>query len=66
MATRGMLFCKFEVSIEAGSLRARVWGQQVDVEKHQPSVEIKGATYSDLKVGCDKDGKWVAQCIVDV
>ena len=66
MSTRGMLFCKFEVRIEANRLRARVWGQQVDVEKHQPSVEVKGAAYTALAVTCDENGKWVAQCVVDV
>ncbi|MFC1677146.1 archease [Planctomycetota bacterium] len=66
MSTWGMLFCKFEVSIEADHLRAKVWGQQVDVEIHQPSVEVKGATYTALSVTCDKDGKWIAQCVVDV
>ncbi len=66
MSIRGMLFSKFKVSIEADRLRARVWGQQVDVEIHQPAVEIKGATYTALSVACDKNGRWVAQCVVDV
>jgi SHS2 domain-containing protein len=65
MWTRRVLFARFAVSIERGRLRASVWGQRVDVEKHQPAVEIKGATYTELKVEQRADG-WMAQCVVDV
>jgi len=65
MWTRRVLFARFAVSIEAGRLKASAWGQRVDVEKHQPAVEIKGATYTELKVEQRADG-WMAQCVVDV
>jgi SHS2 domain-containing protein len=38
----------------------------VDVARHQPAVEIKGATYTELKVGRTDNGLWFAQCVVDV
>jgi SHS2 domain-containing protein len=66
MATRNMLFSRFEVEPVEGGLRARAWGEQVDIEKHEPAVEVKAATYMDLKVEKDHDGNWLAQCIVDV
>jgi SHS2 domain-containing protein len=66
MATRDMLFSRFEVEPLEGGLRARAWGERVDVEKHQPAVEVKAATYADLKVEQDREGTWLAQCIVDV
>lgn len=66
MATRGMLFGRFEVHTENGTLRAKAWGEAVDRKKHQPAVEVKGATYTDLHVGRDANGAWVAQCVVDV
>jgi tRNA nucleotidyltransferase (CCA-adding enzyme) len=66
MATRDMLFGKFEVEPLDGGIRARAWGERVDVEKHEPAVEVKAATYADLKVERDSDGNWLAQCIVDV
>jgi len=66
MATRGLLFGRFEVEIEDGRLRAMAWGEPVQVGKHQPAVEVKGATYTALKVGRDDHGRWVAQCVVDV
>lgn len=65
MATRKMLFSRFEVSIEDGLLKARVWGQPINVKRHQPAVEIKGATYTELAI-YQSQGQWVAQCVVDV
>jgi tRNA nucleotidyltransferase (CCA-adding enzyme) len=66
MATRSMLFSRFAVEIDAGRLRARAWGEAVEVERHRPAVEVKGATYTSLRVGQEPDGRWVAQCVVDV
>ena len=64
-ATRKMLFSRFEVNIEDGQLSARAWGEPINIARHQPAVEIKGATYTELKVYQDQD-QWIAQCIVDV
>lgn len=66
MGTRGMLFSRFKVNIEAGQFCAKAWGEKIDVKKHSPAVEVKAATYSDLKVRQDENGNWTAQCIVDV
>jgi SHS2 domain-containing protein len=66
MATREMLFGRFEVRIEDDHLTARAWGEAVDVERHGPAVEIKGATYTALRVFLDEAGWWHAQCVVDV
>ena len=66
MATRHMLFSRFEVVIEDGKLAGTLWGEPVDVARHQPAVEVKGATYTELKVSQDLSGMWVAQCVVDV
>ena len=65
MATRKMLFAKFEVTIERGKLTATVYGEAIDMQRHQPAVEIKGATYTELDVHREND-QWVAQCVVDV
>ncbi len=66
MATRQMLFQRFEVHIEGSQLQARAWGETVDVARHQPAVEVKGATYTSLEVRQEPDGTWCAQCVVDV
>ena len=66
MATRQMLFRDFHVDINGDVLRAEVHGERVDVRHHEPAVELKGATMTELKVGRGKDGRWIAQCVVDV
>jgi tRNA nucleotidyltransferase (CCA-adding enzyme) len=66
MATRHMLFSRYEVHLEGTQLRARAWGEGVDMARHQPAVEVKGATYTELRVFQDAQGLWHAQCVVDV
>ena len=66
MATRNMLFSRFEVQLEGKCLAAQVWGEALEVARHRPAVEIKGATYTALKVARQPDGSWLAQCVVDV
>ena len=66
MATRKMLFSKFEVKTSGRQLTAKAGGEKLDLDRHKPVVEIKGATYSDLKVRRNEYGTWVAQCIVDI
>jgi SHS2 domain-containing protein len=66
MGTRAMLFSRFEIEPIEGGIRAKAWGEPVDVQKHEPAVEVKAATYADLKVQRDDSGYWLAQCIVDV
>jgi SHS2 domain-containing protein len=66
MDTRRMLFRRFEIEAVPGGLKAKAWGEAVEVARHEPAVEVKAATYGDLKVQRQDDGTWVAQCIVDV
>ncbi len=66
MATRGMLFGRFAVIIEDSRLSGRAWGEPVDVDRHRPAAEVKGATYTALQVSRRADGQWLAQCVVDV
>lgn len=66
MATRKMLFSRFEVRLKGKHLSATAWGEALDVARHHPAVEVKGATYTALKVAQQADGDWLAQCVVDV
>ena len=65
MATRNMLFGRFEVMLRDHVLEAKAWGEPLDRARHRPAVEVKGATYTALSVAQRDDGLWVAQCIVD-
>ena len=65
MATRWAVFARYEVRIAGERLRATAFGEPVDVERHQPAVEVKGATWTGLRVAREGEG-WVAECVVDV
>jgi tRNA nucleotidyltransferase (CCA-adding enzyme) len=65
MAVGAMLFGDFAVEIEGRQLRATAYGEPVDIDRHEPAVEIKGATLTALQVAEGPDG-WRAQCVVDV
>lgn len=66
MATRRMLFARFAVTVEGDRLRGRAWGEGVDIARHRPAVEVKGATYTQLAVKQEPNGLWTARCVVDV
>ena len=66
MDIRKMLFSRFEVGIKNHKLKAKVWGEKANPDKHEFAVEVKAATFMELKVFQDKQNHWVAQCVVDV
>ncbi|RPI64899.1 MAG: archease [Lysobacterales bacterium] len=66
MATRHLCFGRFTVRLDDHSLHGRAFGERVDSAKHELGVELKGATYTDLRVAREPNGLWVAQCVVDV
>ena len=61
-----LIFSKFKVKISNHHLQGEAWGEKIIQEKHQPAVEAKGATYSQLKVEKDDQGHWIAKCVIDV
>ena len=50
MATRNMLFGRFSVRIDGGRLTATAWGEPIEMARHSPAVEVKGATLTALEV----------------
>ena len=66
MATRNMLFRRFEVALGDHRLSATAWGERIDRARHRPAAEAKGATLTALEVAQAADGAWLAQCVVDV
>lgn len=65
-SVKGLLFGSFDVQLEGGRLRASAWGEPVDRVRHEPTVEVKGATFTALSVRNTSDRGWVAECVVDV
>jgi len=66
MDVKDLIFGKYEVKIHDGALSGKAWGESIQVEKHHPAVEVKGATYTALRVMQDENGLWIAECVVDV
>jgi tRNA nucleotidyltransferase (CCA-adding enzyme) len=65
MAVRGMLFRDFRVTLGNGQLTALARGEPIDPDRHAPRVEVKGATYTCLRVTREGE-RWLAQCVLDV
>jgi len=68
--TKRLVFGDFEVEIRGGAaepwrLAARARGEPFDAERHESTVQPKGATYTAVRVAPEA-GRWVAQCVVDV
>jgi SHS2 domain-containing protein len=66
MSALRMLFSSFEVTVAGNRLEAVMHGEKLDAARHEPSVEVKGATYFKLRVRQDEKGTWTAECVVDV
>jgi SHS2 domain-containing protein len=66
MSTERRIFGEYEVRIDGLELRARARGEIIDTLRHEPAVEVKGATLTALDVSEQPDGRWRAQCVVDV
>lgn len=60
-----MVFSKFLVKIDGVSLTGDAWGERLDRERHEPKVEVKGATLHMLSVR-EEEGRFISQCVVDV
>jgi SHS2 domain-containing protein len=66
-----MVFSKFSIKIKEQRdgkffLDGFAYGEKLS-KKHRPKLEVKAATYSQLKVFENKKEKrWIVQCIVDV
>jgi tRNA nucleotidyltransferase (CCA-adding enzyme) len=65
MSVQRMLFGTFDVTISSGTLHAVAHGEAVSPERHEPAVEVKGATYTALSVRHEGED-WIAECVIDV
>lgn len=65
MVVENMLFSRFYVTIKDLSLTAHIHGEGLDRQRHNPAVEPKGATMTELSVR-HIDNHWKAYCVIDV
>jgi tRNA nucleotidyltransferase (CCA-adding enzyme) len=66
MATRRMLFGRFEARINGNRLEGTAWGESMEPYLDRLGTEVKGATLTAIKVAQDANGRWIAQCVIDV
>lgn len=70
MEVHNMLFSDFIITIDQAKknqleLDGIIKGEVIDRRRHLPVVDVKGATFTELKVYQDHHN-WIAQCVVDV
>ncbi len=66
VSAEGYVFADLQVHIQNQGLKAKAWGESLDHSRHQIGVEVKGASFNNLKVFQNEQGLYLAQCIVDV
>ena len=71
MSLQHLIFGRYQVKIdrpEMGplTLRARAWGETIDPQTQQLAVQVKGATFTELKAQINTNGSYFVQCVVDV
>jgi SHS2 domain-containing protein len=60
-----LVFCRFQVDVQADGLTAQAWGEPLDRQRHRLNHEVKAITYHGLRVESSNDG-WLAEVIVDI
>jgi SHS2 domain-containing protein len=60
-----LLFGRFAVKVRADGLDGDVWGEPLDLSRHELSHEVKAITYHGLRVE-KVEGGWLAEVIVDI
>jgi len=63
--TEHMVFGKFEVQINNGTMKASAWGEPLEPSRHSLGHEVKAITYHGLRVEKEENG-WLAEVIVDI
>jgi SHS2 domain-containing protein len=63
--SEALLFCEFDVLVDAGRLEAVCRGERADAKRHRLEHEVKAITYHGLCVE-ERDGAWIAEVIVDI
>ena len=60
-----IIFSRFEIiELSESRLRAKAYGEKIDVSRHQLKTEVKAATYHSLKL--EKENGFKIQVILDI
>ncbi|WP_246357701.1 archease [Pyxidicoccus fallax] len=66
MAARRLRFRCFAVRLDGWRLFASAFGEHLDPARHQGAVDPRGFSLAGPSVRRDADGRWTAECEVDV
>jgi len=55
----------FNANLNGLALEGTACGEPFDPSRHQRGIEVKGATYSEVRIK-NENGMWMVQCVVDV
>lgn len=64
-----IVFNQFEVTMTGGPpfhLRAVMWGEPIDRQRHTLHLEVKAITYHRLRVEQTPEGHWEAEVVADL
>jgi SHS2 domain-containing protein len=64
--TEHEFYSRFEVNVEDNRLTATLWGEKIDLERHELRLEVKAVTYGDFYFRKTAEGKWQTRVIIDV
>ena len=63
---KGLLLKDFDIAeLTETRIKAKGYGEKIDIEKHHLKTQVKAATYHQLKIEQKSDG-WRAQVIFDI
>lgn len=63
--TYGFIGCKVELEIKDKTLKAKVYGEKFNPQKHERKLLVKAATYHGLSLKKEKDC-WITEIIFDI
>ncbi|NTX10909.1 archease [Myxococcus sp. CA051A] len=66
MGSRRLRFRCFAVRLDGPRLFGRGYGEHLDPVRHRPSRDVRGVTLSGPTVRRSADGRWTAECEVEV
>lgn len=66
MASRGLRFRCFAVRLDGPRLFGRGYGEHLEPTRHRPARDVHGATLTGPTVRRSADGRWTAECEVEV
>lgn len=55
-----------KIGLETFELSGFAFGEPFNPTRFERGVDVKGATFTELKIYKRTDGFWIAQCVVDV